>query len=88
MTPQKLTLQTRRPSKDYSDPGAVEIGYWTVVGKRVYLCNEKGTKTGSSRVLTEGQDPKLVATALLRGKISVRKPDFSRRLNYPRLGWL
>jgi hypothetical protein len=83
MTPQKLILQTRRPSRDYSDPGAVEFGWWIVSDGAVHLCDENGTKTGQSRTLTEGQDPKILAIGMPRGRIGVRKSDFSRKLRYP-----
>jgi hypothetical protein len=85
VTPQKLVLQTRRPSKDYSDPGAVEIGYWFVSGDTVHLCDENGAKTGHSRRLGEGQDPRILAVGLLRGRIGARNTDFNRKLNYPRM---
>ena len=85
MTANKLTLQVRRPSRDYSDPGAVEIGYWIVSGDRVWLTDENGRKTDHSRRLTEGADAKNVATALFRGRIGSRKSDFNRPLRYPTL---
>jgi hypothetical protein len=85
MTANKLTLQVRRPSRDYSDPGQVEVGYWIVSGDRVFLTDEHGVKTDHSRRLTEGADAKNVATALLRGRIGVRKSDFNRPLRYPTL---
>jgi hypothetical protein len=49
----------------------------------VHLCDENGTKTGQSRTLTEGQGPKILAIGMLRGRIGVRKSDFSRKLRYP-----
>jgi hypothetical protein len=85
MTPEKLTLQTRRPSADYKDPGAVEIGYWIVSGDAVHLCDENGTKTGQSRPLTEGADPKDIAIRMLRGRIGAKNSDFNRPLRYPRM---
>jgi hypothetical protein len=48
MTPQRIVIQTRRPSRDHSDPGAVEVGHWVVIGDRVHLCDENGAKTGTS----------------------------------------
>lgn len=81
----KLTLQTRRPSRDYSDPGAVEIGYWFVSGDAVHLCDENGTKTGTSRPRSDGADPKILAIRMLRGKIGARNSDFNRPLRYPRM---
>jgi hypothetical protein len=83
MTPNKLTLQTRRPRED--DPGAVEFGWWIVSDGRVHLVDQDGTKTGTSRSLPEGADPKLVATKMLRGKIGARNSDFNRPLRYPRM---
>jgi hypothetical protein len=34
MTPNKLTIQTRRPNSDGRDPGAVKIGYWMYPARR------------------------------------------------------
>jgi hypothetical protein len=51
----------------------------------VFLTDEHGVKTDHSRRLTEGADAKNVATALLRGRIGVRKSDFNRPLRYPTL---
>jgi hypothetical protein len=85
MTPQKLTLQTRRPSRDGLDPGAVEVGHWIVSSDSVHLCDENGVKTGHSRRLPEGGDPRNVAVAMLRGRIGARNTSFDRPLHYPKL---
>ena len=83
MTPNKLTLQTRRPND--SDPGAVEFGWWIVSDGHVHLVDQDGNKTGQSRSLKEGQDPKVLAIGMLRGKIGAINSDFNRKLNYPRI---
>jgi hypothetical protein len=85
MIPQKLVLQTRRPSRDYSDPGAVEIGYWVVSGDSVHLCDENGAKTGTSRRLPEGTDPRNLAVVMLRDRVGRRNSSFNRPLHYPKL---
>jgi hypothetical protein len=84
MTPQRLTIQTRRPSHDYRDPGAVEIGYWIVSGDKVYLTDENGNKTGASRTLPEGADPKNLAIRMLRERVNVKRTSFTRPLVYPK----
>jgi hypothetical protein len=84
MTPNKLTIQTRRPSHDYRDPGAVEIGWWIVSGDKVYLTDELGNKTGQSRTLPEGADPTILATRMLRERVNVKRTSFTRPLHYPK----
>jgi len=79
----KLILETRRPNRD--DPGAVAEGWWDVIDGRVYLLDSGGKKTGESRTLPAGVDPKLLATRMLRSKISTSKSDFNRPLRYPRM---
>ena len=79
MAPNKLTLQVRRPSRDGSDPGVVEIGYWIVSGDRVYLTDNK---TGQSRTLPEGADPKNVAITMLRERVNTKRVSFNRPLVY------
>ena len=79
----KLILETRRPNRD--DPGAVAEGWWDVIDGSVYLLDSGGKKTGESRTLPAGVDPKLLATRMLRSKISTSKSDFNRPLRYPRM---
>jgi hypothetical protein len=81
----RIVIQTRRPSRDGIDPGAVEVGHWIVSGDRVHLCDENGHKTGDSRSLSGGADPKNVAIALMRGRIGRRNSDFNRPLRYPKM---
>ena len=78
----KLTLQTRRPSRDGTDPGAVAEGWWEVIDGRVCLLDSGGKKTGELRTLPDGVDPKLLATRMLQSKISTPKSDFGRPLRY------
>lgn len=85
MTPQKLIIQTRRPSRDGVDPGAIAEGWWIVSGNAVHLVDENGHKTGDSRSLSGGADPKNVAIALMRGRIGRRNSDFNRPLRYPKM---
>jgi hypothetical protein len=84
MTPNKLILQTRRPSKDYSDPGAVEIGYWIESDGKVYQTDENGNKTGQSRTLPEGADPKNLAIRMLRERVNTKRVSYNRPLVYPK----
>ena len=53
MTPNKLTLQTRRPND--SDPAAVEFGWWIVSDGHVHLVDQDGNKTGQSRSLKKAR---------------------------------
>jgi hypothetical protein len=83
MTPNKLILQTRRPRD--GDPGAVEYGWWVVEGDSVYLVDEDGHKTGTSRRLPEGTEPRNLALRMMQGKVGKRNSDFNRKLIYPRV---
>ena len=84
MTPQRLTIQTRRPSHDYRDPGAVETTHWIVSDGKVYLTDELGNKTGQSRTLPESADPKNVAIRMLRKRVNTKRVSFNRPLVYPK----
>ena len=69
----KLTLQTRRLSRDGTDPEPCRIGWWDVIDGRVCLLDSGGKNTGELRVSPKGADPKLLATRMLRSKISTPK---------------
>ena len=49
--PQWIWTQTRRPSRDGEDPGAIEEGWFYAENGKVYLCDKAGVKTGTSKAL-------------------------------------
>jgi hypothetical protein len=92
MSAEYCFIQTRRPTKDGSDPGSIEEGWYTVTDGVVRLCDRDGDPIRgeeSTAKLKPGETAKEVAVRLLRGKFA-RKParPFNRPLRYQKLGWL
>jgi len=83
----KITLQVRAPRGSFH--GRVEIGYWCVADNFVVLCDENGRPTGDGkRLLNEGGDPKVIATAMLKSSRrygNSRPSGFNDRLVYQKL---
>jgi hypothetical protein len=83
--PQWIWTQTRRPSRDGEDPGAIEEGWFYAEGGKVYLCDKAGVRTGASRALRPGDNAKEIAVRLLRDETGKRRwSDFNRPLRYPK----
>lgn len=76
--------QTRAPSEN--DPGAVEIGFYSVQGDSVVVHDEDGKPTGKRLVLADGEDPKQAAWRLTCAAGTMTNPDFNRHLDYQPLG--
>jgi hypothetical protein len=81
-----VIITTKQPRGD--DPGACEIGHYTVANGMVVMCDEDGRKTGKRLALGPGDDPDKVAGRLLREQWLRRggESDFNRPLIYPRSG--
>ncbi len=86
-----IYVQTRRPTKDGSDPGQIEEGWFTVTDGAVRLCDREGKAIRgeeSTARIKQGEAAKEVAVRLLRAKLA-RKPSrpFNRPLRYPALSY-
>ena len=83
MTAEYVTIQIRRPSRDGSDPGAIEEGWYTVTDGVVRLCYGDGDPIRgeeSTAKLKPGETAKEVAVRMLRAKFCA---EASRPLNGP-----
>jgi hypothetical protein len=84
--PHRIFIQTRRPSRDGSDPGSVEEGFYIVVDGVVHMTNAVGTKLrGDSvrRPVEHHETAKEVAVRLLRTRIRRRPASpFNRPLGH------
>jgi hypothetical protein len=74
-----VTVQTRECLA--GDAGEVMRGYYKVAGDVLTMCSEDGRSTGKTCKLQPGDDPRVVATRLLRQEM-LRQPrsDFNRPL--------
>ena len=82
--PEWIFTQTRRPSDE--DPGAIEEGYFFEERDKVFLCDATGVRTGASKALRPGDNPKEIAVRLLRDETGKRRwSDFNRPLRYPKV---
>jgi len=86
-----ITIQTRRPSKDGKDSGAIEEGWFTVAADGVQLTDRDGNalpgEENKSQIRSK-ETAREVAVRLLRAK-TWRRPSrpFNRPLRYPKTGW-
>jgi hypothetical protein len=80
-----VTVQTRECIE--GDAGEVVRGYYTVTDGALTMCNEDGKSTGKLCRLQPGDDPRIVATRLLRQQM-LKQPvsDFNRKITYQRSG--
>jgi hypothetical protein len=92
MTPQYIHIQIRRPSRDGSDPGTIEEGWYVVTDDYVQLTDRDGNKVRGefiSRPIGNGETAKEVAVRLLRTRVMSRPPKpFNRTIRYQKTGWL
>ena len=89
MTPEYIYVTTRRPSRDGSDPGVIEEGWYVVTDGVVQLTDREGNKVRGefvSRPISNGESAKEIAVRMLRTRVRSRpaKP-FNRPLRYPTL---
>lgn len=84
---ERVWIQTAAP-RDSGDPGAAEIGYYTVQDGILTMRDENGKATGLSQELRPGDDPKRVAGRLARAAWAqeASKSDFNRPLHYQPFG--
>jgi hypothetical protein len=81
-----IWIQTRAPTE--YDPGAVELGYYSVESGVVVMRDESGKATGLRHVLKAGEDPATIARVLKRTAWEKADGDanFNRRIEYPVYG--
>jgi hypothetical protein len=89
MTPQYIHIQIRRPSKDGTDPGTIEEGWYVVTDDCVQLTDRDGNKVRGelvTRPIGNGETAKEVAVRMLRTRVMSRPAkSFNRPLRYPRM---
>ena len=78
-----IAVQTRQCYDD-DDPGEIAEGWFSVDGRTVTVTGANG-KYIASRVLTAGEDARVVAKQLLREN-TPESDAFNRRLSYPGIG--
>jgi hypothetical protein len=78
-----IAVQTRR-CRDDDDPGEICEGYFSIEGNVVTVTDAKGRYVGS-RAMLAGEDARVVAKQLLRGK-TPESESFNRPLSYPSAG--
>ena len=92
MTPQYIHIQTRRPARDGSDPGAIEEGWFTVNDGYVQLTDRGGNKVRGEfvgRPIGPGESAREVAVRMLRARVRSRPAKaFTRTIHYRKTGWL
>jgi hypothetical protein len=84
----KAVIITTRSPRDEGDPGACEIGHYSVVDGVVVMCSEDGKPTGKKQRIGSGEDPQRIASRLAKEAwVKTRgDADFNRPLSYPRAG--
>ena len=86
--PKYITIQTRRPTRDGSDPGAIEEGWFIVKDGIVMLTNREGVALHGEENRRElgNEDARVIAVRMLKAK-SKRRPSrpFNRPLRYAAL---
>jgi hypothetical protein len=91
-TPQYIHIQIRRPSKDGSDPGTIEEGWYVVTDDCVQLTDRDGNKVRGelvTRPIGYGETAKEVAVRMLRARVQSRPAkSFTRTIRYQKTGWL
>jgi len=86
----KITLDLRRPGRG-CPAGETVDGWYVVVENNVVLTDAKGQSIGEKRHLSAGDDPRLVACAMLRQRSRAnsggRPSGFNREIRYPKSGY-
>jgi hypothetical protein len=78
-----ICVQTRTCDSD-DDPGEIAEGWFSIDGGKVTVTDATGRHVGS-RAMLEGDDARVVAKQLLRGK-KAPEEEFNRPLSYPNAG--
>jgi hypothetical protein len=74
-----------RACHDDDDPGEIAEGWFSIDGKVVTVTDVNGRSVGS-RAMIAGEDARVVAKQLLRGK-KAPEEEFNRPLSYPNAGF-
>jgi hypothetical protein len=84
----QVIIQVGEAHPDRGDPGAVEVGYYSVEGDMLTMCDENGRPVAKPRRLQVDEDPHIVAGRLTRERWLKTNDasNFNRRLNYGPLG--
>ena len=87
--PQRPVIETYvqvqvRACRDDDDAGEIAEGWFSIDGKVLTVTDAKGKYVGS-RAMLEGEDARVVAKQLLRGK-KAPEEEFNRPLSYPNMG--
>ena len=80
-----LRLVQVRACHDDDDPGEIAEGWFSIDGKVLTVTDANGRHVGS-RAMLEGEDARVVAKQLLRGKKAPEEESFNRPLSYPNAG--
>ena len=78
-----ISVQTRACHDD-DDAGEIAEGWFSIDGKVLTVTDANGKYVGS-RAMLEGENARVVAKQLLRGK-KAPEEEFNRRLSYPNAG--
>jgi hypothetical protein len=73
-----------RQCQDDDDPGEIAEGWFSIDDGVLTVTDTNGKYVGS-RAMLEGEDARVVAKQLLRGK-KAPEEEFNRRLSYPNMG--
>jgi hypothetical protein len=85
MTPQYIYVEIRRPSRDGTDPGAIEEGWFIVTDDYVHLCDRDDNKVRGEfvgRPISPGETAREVAVRMLRARVRSRP---AKPFNRPKL---
>jgi hypothetical protein len=81
----KLIVQVARPGSGKYPHGRVEETWWFEENDVVWLCDERGVRTGDNRAVPANVDAKVIAMLLLKEKTALRNYGWDRPLHYPTL---
>jgi hypothetical protein len=82
--PTEIIVQLARPGDRYQH-GLVEHGWFFAEKGCVYLCDARGTRTGTSKALRPGETAEEVARRLLKDDAGRKRwSDFNRPIHYPK----
>jgi hypothetical protein len=79
-----VRIQTQRPSRDYSNPGAIEEAQYAVDGEHVQLYDMSGMSMGPDyrRKLPPNLTANEWAAKMLRETVGKKRSSFNRVLRY------
>jgi hypothetical protein len=76
--PKEIIVQIARPGDRYPH-GLVEHGYFYAENGHVYLCDERGVRTGTGKALRPGENAEEVARRLRKDEFGKKRwSDFNR----------